>query len=148
MNTDSILPMTPCVVWTGARTEKGAGYGLRTVGGKRWVAHRYAYFQKHGLIPDGLLVCHRCNNKPCVNTDHLYLATNQQNILDAFRDGLIVTNNNKKKVCSKCGGPYSLNALGKRICKPCRNASTRKSKAATRAKLLVARSAKGTEGKT
>ncbi len=51
--------------------------------------HRAAWKAKNGEIPDGLCVCHRCNNKRCVNPDHLYLGTRKQNIQDAARDRLM-----------------------------------------------------------
>ncbi len=130
MNTDPILAMTSCIIWTGARTAPD-GYGQLTIRGKSWTAHRRAYFNKYGPIPDGLLVCHRCNNKLCVNVDHLYLGTNQQNIQDAARDGLLRNQNTNKTECSKCGGPYSVNAHG-RYCKECKKVSNRKTAAKRR----------------
>jgi len=42
----------------------------------------------NGPIPDDTVVAHRCNNKKCINTNHMYLATAKQNSTDAARDGL------------------------------------------------------------
>lgn len=51
--------------------------------------HRFAWELFIGPIPEGMQVCHKCNNKHCVNPEHLYLGTAKQNINDAIRDGLI-----------------------------------------------------------
>ncbi len=61
--------MMPCILWTGA--VQSAGYGNRKVGGKWMLAHRYAYLQIHGSIPDGYEVDHLCENKLCINAEHL-----------------------------------------------------------------------------
>lgn len=57
-----------------------AGYNVK--------AHRVSWILHCGTIPKGMLVCHTCNNKKCVNPDHLYLGTNLDNVLDAMVDGL------------------------------------------------------------
>ena len=81
--------MTQCVEWTGQRTSKGYGRlaTLTDENGKRkwWYAHRMAWTVLVGPIPDGAQVLHHCDNPPCVNTDHLYLGTVQDNVADRQR---------------------------------------------------------------
>lgn len=65
-----------CLVWTG---ETRRGYGRIWSSGIQHSAHRWVWEQAKGPIPDGKVLDHICHNKPCVNIEHLRLASIQQN---------------------------------------------------------------------
>lgn len=74
-----------CWMWT--RSKYKNGYGHLQVGGKRVMTHRYAYMLWRGKIPEGMLVCHKCDNPPCCNPEHLFLGTHKDNLRDAMAKG-------------------------------------------------------------
>lgn len=70
-----------CWTWTWVRDRKGYG---------RWrnkLAHRVSWEVRNGPIPDGLYICHTCDNPPCVNPAHLYAGTHEDNTRDAVERG-------------------------------------------------------------
>ena len=75
-----------CMEWKGYGSN---GYGQKTIKGKKWLIHRYAWTEAYGEIPKGLHVLHKCDNKSCYNVAHLELGTHAKNIQDAWERGLM-----------------------------------------------------------
>lgn len=81
-----------CWPWAGTRNDSGYGLFWGRIE-KRWLrAHRVSYEIANGAIPDGLFICHRCDNPPCVNPAHLFAGTQFDNMSDCASKGRVVSN--------------------------------------------------------
>jgi hypothetical protein len=89
---------TGCWNWT--RGTAAAGYGLAHFERKLY-AHRLAYETFIGPIPDGLSVCHHCDNPGCVNPDHLFAGSQADNLADMIGKGRQIIPRGEAKKNSK-----------------------------------------------
>ena len=85
---ENIIPSSGCWIWDGPYSWQG-GYGKCKINKKSDFAHRISYKLWKGKIPKQFVVRHKCDNKFCVNPDHLILGTKKDNALDAVERGQI-----------------------------------------------------------
>lgn len=77
-----------CWLWRGCHDHiRPDAYGYVRYCHEKYRAHRLAWMLANGPIPDGLFVCHRCDTPLCVNPDHLFLGTAQDNSDDKCQKG-------------------------------------------------------------
>jgi hypothetical protein len=77
--------VSDCFEWVMSRNAQG--YGQKRIDGVLTRMNRLAAEMVHGPIPEGMVVMHTCDNPPCVNPDHLVIASHRDNVLDKYRKG-------------------------------------------------------------
>jgi hypothetical protein len=122
-----------CWEWQGYQDP--VGYGRFRFRGTMWLAHRVSWVLANGEIPDRLLVCHRCDNPPCVNPGHLFLGTTQDNALDKMSKG-----RHWAQKITHCPAGHEYDHVnthhrpdGRRDCRTCRRERIRAKRAGLRA---------------
>lgn len=103
-----INEISGCWEWQGSTR---AGYGRLTIGSRKdgtrriVMAHRLSYELNYGEIPENMEICHKCDNRCCINPEHLFVGTHQDNMDDRERKGRNVVpygeNNGMHKLTSE-----------------------------------------------
>lgn len=91
-----------CWEWSGYRRKDG--YANFWIGDKVFLAHRVSYMLTNGQVDQGLKVCHKCDNRACVNPSHLWVGTQKENMQDCKKKGRLKNPETEKTHC-KHGHP-------------------------------------------
>ncbi len=91
-----------CWLWTKSLDSQGYGQ-IFSIPRRLHRAHRVSWLMHRGPIPDGLFVCHTCDVRNCVNPDHLWLGTNDDNMRDASVKGRLERNVRGSRLQRKMG---------------------------------------------
>ena len=118
-------PLSGCWLWTACR--QASGYGKYGIGNKVFYAHRLAYEDANGPIPDGLEIDHLCRTPACVNPEHLEAVTHRENLLrgDGFA-GAQARQTHCKRGHAFDAENTSVDKLGERACRTCIRAGDRR----------------------
>ena len=132
---------TPCITHPGKL--RADGYGQLKIGGrsgKLWYAHRWAYTQAKGAIPDGFQIDHLCRNRGCINPAHLEAVPQRVNIERGVSPSAITVRTGVCQRGHKMEGDnvITIAASGKRRCRECDRARDRDRYQRDRAKRIAA----------
>ncbi len=105
-------PKSGCRLW---KKPGSTGYGNISVAGRTMRAHRAAWIAKYDVIPRGLVVCHRCDTPLCINTDHLFLGTQKDNMADRANKLRVRKRSGVQKPRSGSPGVVRLEIMGREI---------------------------------
>lgn len=111
-----------CWLWTAYKNNNG--YGMFWLNGKLLLSHRISFTFYKEEIPEGLNICHTCDNPGCVNPKHLFLGSQKDNIKDMCLKGRAKNGNTKKTHCIR-GHEFThentyTKPNGKRQCRQCK----------------------------
>lgn len=101
--------------WESRAPEKGQ-YRYVSSRGISLAAHRVSYEHRHGAIPEGMLIRHRCDNPPCVNPDHLEIGTILENMMDAVernRHAHVLSEAQVREIKARLAENQAMRALGR-----------------------------------
>lgn len=121
--------------WNWLASTRHNGYGqfhiLRGDRRRSIAAHRFAFEMANGKPSDGLDICHKCDNRRCVNPAHLFLGTRAENMQDAASKGRICTTGKANMTHCHRGHAFSeantmIRPNGHRRCKTCDNDNARR----------------------
>jgi hypothetical protein len=134
-----------CLEWTGALNDSGGkrnrpAYPMITFDKMRWQGNRLVYMLSKGHLIQKMQVCHTCDNTKCLNPEHLWQGTNQQNVDDKMRKG---RHHQKNQTHCKRGHEFTdentyKTTRGSRSCRVCLRALWRKYDRAARERLRSA----------
>lgn len=116
-----------CWLWVGSKVPSGYGsFGFIVDGFRTTIrAHRMGWHILKGPAPPGLLGCHICDIRDCVNPDHIFWGTQSDNMQDCSRKGRLVARGCSWKTYCVNGHPFSsdntiVDGQGRRHCRQCR----------------------------
>lgn len=145
---DSVDMTGSCWMWKGSMRANGYGYFTRGNRGSTVAiaAHRAAYFLSRGPIPDGMLVCHTCDVRACVNPDHLFVGSHRDNSIDAAIKGRNSRVGKSRLTHCKHGHDLALAYVRKNGHRECRLCQRNRTEATTLARRSRAAEAKASRG--